>query len=180
MTKSITKRRRTKSNQPKGKTKKQLRKEKKQKEKKERQKKESRQKKKRSKKQKTDETDETDETQETQEKPSQEIQTMFENIEDADDKIYVGKLFAEWCGHCKNMTNDWKEMEDSLHNDAKNGQNVPIILNIESTYEDDFTSKNPSFESSGYPTIFKKKPKMPFEYYGGARTSKEFIEWAKK
>jgi thiol-disulfide isomerase/thioredoxin len=174
MTKSITKRRRTKSNQPKGKTKKQLRKEKKQKDKKERQKKESRQKKKRSKKRKTDETDET------QEKPSQEIQTMFENIEDVDDKIYVGKLFAEWCGHCKNMTNDWKEMEDSLHNDAKNGQNVPIILNIESTYEDDFTSKNPSFESSGYPTIFKKKPKMPFEYYGGARRSKEFIEWAKK
>ena len=179
MTKSITKRRRTKSNQPKGKTKKQLRKEKKQKEKKERQKKESRQKKKRSKKQKTYE-EETDETDETQEKPSQEIQTMFENIEDADDKIYVGKLFAEWCGHCKNMTNDWKEMEDSLYNDAKNGQNVPIILNIESTYEDDFTSKNPSFESSGYPTIFKKKPKMPFEYYGGARRSKEFIEWAKK
>jgi len=179
MTKSITKRRRTKSNQPKGKTKKQLRKEKKQKEKKERQKKESRQKKKRSKKQKTDE-EETEETEETQEKPSQEIQTMFENIEDVDDKIYVGKLFAEWCGHCKNMTNDWKEMEDSLHNDAKNGQNVPIILNIESTYEDDFTDKNPSFESSGYPTIFKKKPKMPFEYYGGARRSKEFIEWAKK
>ena len=177
MTKSITKRRRTKSKQPKGKTKRQLRKEKKQKEKKERQKKESRQKKKRSKKQKIDETQKKEET---QEKPSQEIQTVFENIEDADDKIYVGKLFAEWCGHCKNMTNDWKEMEDSLHNDAKNGQNVPIILNIESTYEDDFTSKNPSFESSGYPTIFKKKPKMPFEYYGGARRSKEFIEWAKK
>ena len=177
MTKSITKRRRTKSKQPKGKTKRQLRKEKKQKEKKERQKKESRQKKKRSKKQKIDETQKKEET---QEKPSQEIQTVFENIEDADDKIYVGKLFAEWCGRCKNMTNDWKEMEDSLHNDAKNGQNVPIILNIESTYEDDFTSKNPSFESSGYPTIFKKKPKMPFEYYGGARRSKEFIEWAKK
>ena len=174
MTKSITKRRRTKSKQPKDKTKRQLRKEKKQKDKKEKKKKESRQKKKRSKKQKTDETEET------QEKPSQEIQTVFENIEDADDKIYVGKLFAEWCGHCKNMTNDWKEMEDSLHNDAKNGQNVPIILNIESTYEDDFTDKNPSFESSGYPTIFKKKPKMPFEYYGGARRSKEFIEWAKK
>jgi len=174
MTKSITKRRQTKSKQPKGKTKRQLRKEKKQKDKKEKKKKESRQKKKRSKKQKTDETEET------QDKPSQEIQTVFENIEDADDKIYVGKLFAEWCGHCKNMTNDWKEMEDSLHNDAKNGQNVPIILNIESTYEDDFTSKNPSFESSGYPTIFKKKPKMPFEYYGGARRSKEFIEWAKK
>ena len=177
MTKSITKRRRTKSKQPKGKTKRQLRKEKKQKEKKERQKKESRQKKKRSKKQKIDETQKKEET---QEKPSQEIQTVFENIEDADDKIYVGKLFAEWCGHCKNMTNDWKEMEDSLHNDAKNGQNVPIILNIESTYENDFTDKNPSFESSGYPTIFKKKPKMPFEYYGGARRSKEFIEWAKK
>ena len=177
MTKSITKRRRTKSKQPKGKTKRQLRKEKKQKEKKERQKKESRQKKKRSKKQKIDETQKKEET---QEKPSQEIQTVFENIEDADDKIYVGKLFSEWCGHCKNMTNDWKEMEDSLHNDAKNGQNVPIRLNIESTYENDFTDKNPSFESSGYPTIFKKKPKMPFEYYGGARRSKEFIEWAKK
>lgn len=108
------------------------------------------------------------------------VMTTIQNIEDDPKDTYVGKLYADWCVHCKHMKNDWQMMQEALQEEANNGIRVPIILNIESNYEDGFKQKNPSFEASGYPTIFKKKPNMDFEYYGGARSSKDFIKWAKK
>ena len=108
------------------------------------------------------------------------IMTTFQNIENDPDETYVGKLYADWCTHCRHMNNDWQIMENTLHQQSEKGMKVPIILNIEATYEDGFKNKNPTFVASGYPTIFKKKPNMPFEYYGGSRKSKDFIKWAKK
>ena len=108
------------------------------------------------------------------------IITTFQNIENDLDETYVGKLYADWCTHCRHMNNDWQIMQNNLDEQSENGIKVPIILNIEATYEDGFKDKNPTFVASGYPTIFKKKPNMPFEYYGGSRKSKDFIKWAKK
>ena len=108
------------------------------------------------------------------------IMTTFQNIENDPDETYIGKLYADWCTHCNHMKNDWSIMENSLNKQSEKGLQVPIILNIEANYEDGFKNKNPTFVAAGYPTIFKKKPNMPFEYYGGSRNSKEFIKWAKK
>ena len=99
---------------------------------------------------------------------------QFKNIDD-DDDTYVGKLYADWCGHCKHMKNDWDIMQNTLEQDQG-----PLVLNVESSNEADFLNLNPSFEPQGYPTIFKKKPKKSFEYYKGPRNSEAFIIWAMK
>ena len=54
------------------------------------------------------------------------------------------------------MNNDWQIMENTLDQQSEKGMKVPIILNIEATYEDGFKNKNPTFVASGYPTILRK------------------------
>ena len=99
---------------------------------------------------------------------------QFVSIDDAED-TYVGKLYADWCGHCKHMKKDWDIMQNTLEQDQG-----PVVLNVESSNETDFLNLNPNFEPQGYPTIFKKKPKKHFEYYKGPRNSEAFIIWAMK
>ena len=90
--------------------------------------------------------------------------------------VSYGKLYANWCGHCKSMENDWKMVEKRMY---------PLkSVNIESEHKDKsiaaFNKKNKTNLAiqNGYPTIFKLKKKGgAVDYYSGGRTESEMLSW---
>jgi thioredoxin-like negative regulator of GroEL len=73
-------------------------------------------------------------------------------------------IYAEWCGHCKDVINPWKELE----NNNKHGVNLAKVNN---EYVDGVNS-NPSVE--GYPTFLLYKNGKVVDVYRGERTSDAF------
>jgi thiol-disulfide isomerase/thioredoxin len=97
-------------------------------------------------------------------------------------KIVVGKIYANWCGHCQNMTNDWENLKNYL---AKQG-NLFEIVEIEQQQESTlvphvnkkYLKKSPVKVSlqRGYPTLFKIKGGN-VSYFQGNRTFEEMSHW---
>jgi len=91
--------------------------------------------------------------------------------------VAYGKIYANWCGHCKAMEHDWKRLEKKMRHLK--------CVNIESEEKD---HKIPAFNKkhktnlalqNGFPTIFKlKKVGGQVEYYsGGERTESALSAW---
>ena len=111
-------------------------------------------------------------------------------------KIIVGKIYADWCGHCKTLKPEWKQMKNIIKtNMGRSLKNVHIDI-VELGDHDDNRMKNISLDqlveefnqkhfpngdnrvsSDGFPTIFKICRKK-IEYYSGPRTANEMYKWA--
>lgn len=92
-------------------------------------------------------------------------------------KIIIGKIYANWCGHCQQLKPEWQKMKTA----------IPIkqyeIIEIEESEVprlDEFKQRFPLLEVSGYPTIFKIHPNNRIEYYTGARDSNNIKKWVIK
>jgi thiol-disulfide isomerase/thioredoxin len=93
--------------------------------------------------------------------------------------IVYGKIYANWCGHCRAMENDWNQVEKKM---------LPLrCVNIESEEKDhkiaEFNRKyrtNLALQN-GFPTIFRlKKVGGSIEYYeGGDRSEAALSTWLK-
>ncbi len=105
-------------------------------------------------------------------------------------ELVVGKLYADWCGHCQTLAPEWDTMKTSIKNKIKKGGNKfkkVDIVEIEESVQD---SKLPALNSKyldgskdkvevqgGYPTIFKIDGGR-VHYYGGERTAEKMEQWA--
>lgn len=101
----------------------------------------------------------------------------------ADNTIIVGKIYADWCGACKQLIPSWKKMKEELTKEMENPppktpRQIYIFEEIESTNQDAQIKKlnNTYLRGSnekvaiqgGYPTLFKII-KNKLYYYDGAR-----------
>jgi len=96
--------------------------------------------------------------------------------------VVVGKIYANWCGHCQNMADDWNALKNDL---AKRGGAFEFS-EIEQTHEstllpavnEKYLKKSPEKVSlqGGYPTVFKIKGGK-LSYFEGNRTFEEMRNW---
>jgi len=91
--------------------------------------------------------------------------------------VAYGKIYANWCGHCKAMEHDWSRLEKKMRHLK--------CVNIESEEKDHKVAEfNRRYRTNlalqnGFPTIFKlKKVGGQVEYYsGGERTEGALSAW---
>jgi thiol-disulfide isomerase/thioredoxin len=110
--------------------------------------------------------------------------------------IHVGKIFAEWCGHCKTLKPEWEKMKRdiklqlgrALHNVhvefveiGDTEQNKAKGLTVEGMLQKFNASKkcNTPVKSEGYPTLFKVY-NGNLEYYTGPRDANSMFAWYTK
>lgn len=91
-------------------------------------------------------------------------------------KTIVGKIYANWCGHCQSLKPEWQMMKSTI----KNGSNIQFIEIEEGQINklERFKQQFPNLEVNGYPTIFKIQPNGSIEYYNGARLAYDMKKWA--
>ena len=98
--------------------------------------------------------------------------------------LVVGKLHANWCGHCVALRPEWAKMKKMLNN-VRNTFNV-VFEEIEQAHEAHKVkrinnthlsrSSNKLATQGGYPTLFKIKDGK-LEYYNGERYAAPMAKW---
>lgn len=104
--------------------------------------------------------------------------------------LVVGKLYANWCGHCQTLAPEWDTMKKSIKSKMKKGGNkykkIDIVEIEEANQEKELPAVNEKYLGGskdkvelqgGYPTIFKIENDRVY-YYGGERTASEMEKWA--
>ena len=91
-------------------------------------------------------------------------------------KILIGKVYANWCGHCISLKPEWKRMKSHIKNNYKNIK----FIEAESSQIDKVENLKRKYNiiPEGYPTLFKIKENGEVEYYKGPRQSNDLIHWA--
>lgn len=112
-------------------------------------------------------------------------------------KLMVGKIFADWCGHCVALKKEWEKMKRYIKlNMGRKFKNVEIeFIEIGDTEANkkagktvdgmigEFNNKHMSASSDklaldgGYPTVFKYC-NGKLEYYKGERTADALYKWS--
>jgi thiol-disulfide isomerase/thioredoxin len=92
-------------------------------------------------------------------------------------KTIIGKVYANWCGHCQQLKPEWDTMKSLIKN--KENKDIEIVEFEENEKEklDEFKKKYSSLKINGYPTIFKILPNKQIEYYTGNRMSHDMAKW---
>merc|ERR1719183_3053890 len=89
-----------------------------------------------------------------------------------EDKDVLLKAYAPWCGHCKNMAEDYKAVGAELPKDKI------VIAEIDGSAND---STIDGVEWSGFPTLFWiPKGSKEVKPYDGPRDKAGMLEWIKK
>ena len=105
-------------------------------------------------------------------------------------EIVIGKIYANWCGHCELLAPEWDKMKRSIKSKIKKGDSkikkVHIIDIEDAKIDNDLYLLNKKYLNNstdkvelqgGYPTIFKIKENKVY-YYGGERIAEEMEKWA--
>jgi len=102
--------------------------------------------------------------------------------------ILIGKIYAKWCFHCKQLIPEWKKMKTKIR--APKGRPISNLHRYNSPFEfveiecsqkrkmAQFKQKYGNIQVNGYPTIFSKKG-TEFEYYTGNRDAASLEQWVK-
>ena len=93
--------------------------------------------------------------------------------------IIVGKVYADWCGHCQMLKPEWSKMKKHIY--SKKGKKRVVFVEIE---EKQIESKLRPLEMehgvkvniNGYPTLFRISGGK-LVYYTGNRQSNEMSNW---
>jgi thiol-disulfide isomerase/thioredoxin len=103
-------------------------------------------------------------------------------------RLVLGEIYAEWCGHCKDLAPKWTVIEKELPKRFPSNTK-PLVYKVEETNMNDATlgleTMNPYLASSsekielqgGYPTIFKIVNGQ-VSYFDGPREIGPIITWA--
>jgi thiol-disulfide isomerase/thioredoxin len=91
-------------------------------------------------------------------------------------KTIIGKVYANWCGHCQTLNPEWNKMKSLL----KKNPNIQFVEIEESQKNklNNLKKKFPQLEINGYPTIFKINKKKQIEYYTGNRIAMDMKKWS--
>jgi len=107
--------------------------------------------------------------------------------------LIIGKIYADWCGHCVALMSEWKKLKETMKHKRIDDTNV-IFKEIGDTKEnkkkglavdaliENFNKKNrvnlePIKIDGGFPTIFKIY-NGKLEYYKGERNAESILKWA--
>jgi len=90
-------------------------------------------------------------------------------------KIIIGKIYADWCGHCQTLEPEWNKIKKMM----KKNKNIEMIEIEEKnqTKLDILKNQFPELQVNGYPTIFKIRPNRHIEYYTGNRNAIDMKKW---
>jgi thiol-disulfide isomerase/thioredoxin len=94
-------------------------------------------------------------------------------------KLLIGKVYANWCGHCINLKPKWEQMEREIRQMPQ--MNHVVFISIEESEKDKMNKfkMNPKYASlsvSGYPTIFSHNGRE-FNYYHGQPDTAALKQW---
>jgi protein disulfide-isomerase A6 len=94
-------------------------------------------------------------------------------------KIILGKVYANWCGHCQNLKPEWSKMKKDLQSKIDKNCSIEFVEIEESEIAkmDRFKKRFPHLNVNGYPTIFKNTGGDELEYYNGERTASDMSDW---
>lgn len=90
------------------------------------------------------------------------------------EKTIVGKLYADWCGHCSALVTPWNDMEKKV------GKEVDVVSFEETKDKNklaEFQKKHKVAVQEGYPTLFRIDGGK-ISYYNGGRDTTSLINWA--
>ena len=93
--------------------------------------------------------------------------------------IIVGKVYADWCGHCQMLKPEWAKMKKHMY--SQKGKKRVVFVEIE---EKEIESKlrkleeeqGVTIQADGYPTLFRIA-NGKVKYYGGNRQSHAMTRW---
>lgn len=98
--------------------------------------------------------------------------------------MVVGRIHANWCGHCKDLIPEWAKMKKQLGpkkykfvsiEQSKEGPHLERLNKYLGIVEEEKKVKM----KEGYPTIFKALNGR-VEYYEGPRMAEKLVEWVGK
>ena len=92
--------------------------------------------------------------------------------------IIVGKIYADWCGHCQQLKPEWSKMKTNVTKHNKKHLQIVEIEESQTEKMANFKAQHPNLQVNGYPTIFKIHPNGHIEYYSGERTADKMQKWA--
>ena len=101
-------------------------------------------------------------------------------------QIFVGRLHADWCIHCKSLKPEWAKMKKILSKiqgkyrfvsieQSKEAHDLERLNKYLGIVEDDKKVQM----KEGYPTIFKVVDGV-VEYYNGPRMTQNLVNWVKE
>lgn len=112
--------------------------------------------------------------------------------------VIIGKIYADWCGHCKTLKPEWNEMKKNIKsnmghslknvqiefvemgdNEDNRMKNIGVDQLVEEFNKKHFPNGDKRVNTDGFPTIFKICRKK-IEYYSGPRNASEMYKWATK
>lgn len=93
--------------------------------------------------------------------------------------IIVGKVYADWCGHCQMLKPEWAKMKKHIY--SKKGKKHVVFVEIEEKQIESKLRKlekeqGVKIEANGYPTLFRISGGKVV-YYSGNRQSNEMSRW---
>jgi len=92
-------------------------------------------------------------------------------------RVIIGKIYANWCGHCQHLKPEWEKMKMRI---PVQRYEIVEIEESEGPKLEHFKQIHPSLVVNGYPTIFKIHPNKRIEYYTGSPISEEIKKWVIK
>ena len=88
--------------------------------------------------------------------------------------IIIGKVYADWCGHCQTLKPKWEQLKEIL---PKGRVQTIEIEETETDKRAEFEKKyKKTINVRGYPTIFKIVNNK-IEYYSGPREPEDMKRW---
>ena len=93
--------------------------------------------------------------------------------------VIVGKVYADWCGHCQMLKPEWAKMKHHIY--SKRGKKHIVFAEIEEKQIDKKLRKLEKDHSvkvnvNGYPTLFRIEGGK-VKYYNGNRQSNAMSHW---
>ena len=93
--------------------------------------------------------------------------------------IIVGKVYADWCGHCQSLAPEWKKMKTHIRK-MKGNRNVAFVKieekQIETKLRNIENKTGVKINVNVFPTLFRIS-NGKVTYYNGNRTSEQMSDW---